>query len=331
MVVREKTEIHRLELPTRLPVGTVNAYLVRAGSRQVLVDSGIHTEECHQLLEEQLAGLGVQPSELDALVLTHGHVDHTGSAERLRRQGVKVYAHPGVANWLDPNGEWAHYRQAFDQHFFRLMGMSPEDILYAQRMINFLAQLTDRSVVDVPLFPGEPFDLLPGFSVLYVPGHAQAAVALWNDESGEFLGGDQLLPRISSNAVIEPQPGAPDGSQAKRTPSLVQYRENLQFLQSLPIETVYPGHGEPFQDARSLVARRLMEQEQRRDDLKGLLGRLGKSSAYALAVTYFPDRTDQPPLILSEVVGYLDWMESIGAVVSHLDNDGVLRWEVAGE
>lgn len=331
MAVQKKTEVHRLELPTRLPIGTVNAYLVRAGSAQVLVDSGIHTAECRDLLADQLTRLGVHPNDLDALVLTHGHVDHTGSTQWLRDHGVKVYAHPGVANWLDPDGEWARYREAFDKQFFRLMGMSGEDILYAERMLNFLAQLTDRSVVDVPLLPGEAFAPLPGFSVLYVPGHAQAAVALWNEQTGEFIGGDQVLPRISSNAVIEPQAGAKDGSQAVRTRSLIQYRENLQFLQSLSIDTVYPGHGDPFQGVHSLIASRLTEQERRRDELRELLGQLGKSSAYALAVAYFPERTDQAPLILSEVVGYLDWMESIGVVVSQLEGDGVLRWQVAGE
>ncbi|WDL97069.1 MBL fold metallo-hydrolase [Alicyclobacillus sp. ALC3] len=331
MTVQKKTEIHRLELPTRLPIGTVNAYLVRAGGAQVLVDSGIHTEECRNLLAEQLTRLGVHPHDIDALVLTHGHVDHTGSTQWFRNYGVKVYAHPGVANWLDPDGDWARYRRAFDKQFFRQMGMSVEDIVYAERMLNFLAQLTDRSVVDVPLLPGQAFEQLPGFSVLYVPGHAQAAVALWNEQTGEFIGGDQVLPRISSNAVIEPQAGAPVGSEAVRTRSLIQYRENLQFLQSLPIETVYPGHGDPFQGANSLIASRLIEQERRRNELKDLLKSLGKSSAYALAVAYFPERTDQAPLILSEVVGYLDWMESLGAAVSHPDGDGVLRWQVAGE
>lgn len=329
--MEQSTRIQRIELPTGLPIGTVNAYVVQGNHSQVLVDSGIHTADCRQLLEEELLKLAVHPNELDALVLTHGHVDHTGSTQWLRGHGVKVYAHPAVANWLDPDGAWAAYRHAFDKQFFRLMGMSGEDIEHSLQMLNFLAQLTDRSVVDVPLLPDQAFDLLPGFSVLYVPGHAQAAVALWNQETGAFIGGDQVLPRISSNAVIEPQPGASDGSKAERTKSLLQYRENLKFLRTLPIRTVYPGHGDPFEDPSTLIEQRLLDQEQRQSDLHTLLARLGPSSAYALALAYFPDRRDQPPLILSEVVGYLDWMERGGTVASHVDSDGVLRWQVTGD
>lgn len=318
--------VHRIELPTHLPVGTVNAFVVAADGVRVLIDCGIHTDECRHLLVQGLEDLGITPNELDGLVLTHGHIDHTGSTAWFRAHGVPVFAHPGVGKWLDPDGPWSAYRRDFERAFYHRMGMTGSDLTRSAQITTFLHQLTDRSVVDVPLLEGMKFPLLPAFEVLYVPGHAQAAVALWHEGSGELIVGDQVLPRISSNAVVEPTPGAPSGDLAERTKSLLQYRENLQELRMLPIQTVYPGHGDPFTGASELLDARLLEQLERREQVLELLQQLDEPCAYEVATAFFPHRTDQPPLILSELIGFLDWLAVDGLVRSTLDADGVLRW-----
>ncbi|MDQ0188407.1 MBL fold metallo-hydrolase [Alicyclobacillus cycloheptanicus] len=322
--------IHQIELPTPLPMGPVNAYLVLSGDSKVLVDAGIRTPDAKSQLFAALRAFDIAPSDLSGLVLTHGHVDHIGWTSAFRAEGVPVFAHPGVADWLHPGGAWDDYRSAFFRALYHQMGMPEEAQALADRQYFLMSQLTDRSVVDVPLQAGSAFSLLPGFEVLYVPGHAQAAIALWNPETGDCIIGDQLLPRISSNAVIEPQPGAPSGDAARRTPSLIQYRDNLTALRALPIQTVYPGHGAPFTDAKALIDQRLAEQVERRNEMIDLLKQLQDppATAYDLAAAYFPHRLDQPPLILSETLGYLDWLAADGLVQSTPDDHGVYRWTV---
>ena len=69
------------------------AYWIEHDDRRVLLDSGqggVLVSNAHKL--------GIQLTEIDALVLSHGHYDHTGGvAEALRiSQSVAVYAHPAA-------------------------------------------------------------------------------------------------------------------------------------------------------------------------------------------------------------------------------------------
>lgn len=80
----------RMEIHT-LPAGPIqtNAYLLldREGGRAVLIDAphGVW-DEVKPVLEE--AG-----ARLEALLLTHGHWDHTGDAAAIQEAGVRVYGH----------------------------------------------------------------------------------------------------------------------------------------------------------------------------------------------------------------------------------------------
>jgi phosphoribosyl 1,2-cyclic phosphodiesterase len=70
-----------------------NAMVVESGPRRILVDAGFSCRE----LEQRLARVGVDPATLDALVLTHEHVDHVRGVERFaRRHRLPVYATAGT-------------------------------------------------------------------------------------------------------------------------------------------------------------------------------------------------------------------------------------------
>ena len=65
-----------------------NAALVRAGELCLLVDAGLPIDE----IERRLEAARVPPHRLDAIALTHGHLDHARSAGLLaRKSGARVY------------------------------------------------------------------------------------------------------------------------------------------------------------------------------------------------------------------------------------------------
>lgn len=318
--------IYRIELPTPFAVGTVNSFLILEENERVLVDCGPRYEPAETALLSALEQHGVRPEELTALVLTHGHVDHVGMAGFFQGKGVPVYSHEAVSTWLEPEGKWMTYRRDFFEHLYKECGMPGDVLVRALEEYSIYHRWNDRSVVDVSLRHGQVFEPLPRFQVLQVPGHAQAAIALWDESSGELIAGDQLLPKVSSNALIEPVMNAQRGADAQRTKSLLQYRQNFQELRELYIKAVFPGHGPIFEDAYGLIEKRLSDQEKRRERFLEILVERGESSAYELAITFFPRHQDQTSLILSETLGYLDWLLEDGAVSTTVKSDGVVYW-----
>ena len=59
-----------------------NALLIRAGELHLLLDAGLPLD----VLEERLDAARVSPRKLDAIALTHGHLDHSRAAGRLARK-----------------------------------------------------------------------------------------------------------------------------------------------------------------------------------------------------------------------------------------------------
>lgn len=70
-----------------------NAVLAVSGSTRILVDAGFSA----RALENRLGLLGLLPEELDAIVITHDHSDHTrGAGVFARRHGTPVYLTAGT-------------------------------------------------------------------------------------------------------------------------------------------------------------------------------------------------------------------------------------------
>src|SRR6266511_2199087 len=66
----------------RLTKGVVNFYLLEEAGKLLLVDAGAPRD--WDLLVRTVTGLGRTLDDIEAVVLTHAHSDHTGFAERAR-------------------------------------------------------------------------------------------------------------------------------------------------------------------------------------------------------------------------------------------------------
>jgi 7,8-dihydropterin-6-yl-methyl-4-(beta-D-ribofuranosyl)aminobenzene 5'-phosphate synthase len=84
------------------------AFLVRNGKRTILFDTGAGGAVVQNMLS-----LGLDPREITAIALSHGHDDHTGSLKKICEitGPLPVYAHPDifVAKYRLREGEEARY------------------------------------------------------------------------------------------------------------------------------------------------------------------------------------------------------------------------------
>jgi metallo-beta-lactamase family protein len=78
---------------------TGSKYLVKSGSRQFLVDCGLF-QGLKELRERNWETLPVEASAIDAVVITHAHIDHTGYLPKLVRDGFRgrIFCTPGTAD-----------------------------------------------------------------------------------------------------------------------------------------------------------------------------------------------------------------------------------------
>ena len=83
----------------------INAYLVEQAGEVTIVDAGVPGYD--KDIDRELAAMGRTSADVRALILTHGHSDHIGFAERLRRERrVPVSVHEadaGLARREVPN------------------------------------------------------------------------------------------------------------------------------------------------------------------------------------------------------------------------------------
>ena len=77
-----------------------NCYYVGSSETHLLVDAGISGKK----IEQALNGIGLKPSELDGILVTHEHIDHVkGLGVMARKYGVPIYATAGSIEELKKN------------------------------------------------------------------------------------------------------------------------------------------------------------------------------------------------------------------------------------
>ena len=91
-----------------------NGLVVECGSTRVLVDCGFNLGET----EKRLGRLGLAPSDLAAILITHEHDDHAGGAARLaRRHEIPVYLTYGTLDAMGAQGAMIPQFTLIDSHF----------------------------------------------------------------------------------------------------------------------------------------------------------------------------------------------------------------------
>jgi glyoxylase-like metal-dependent hydrolase (beta-lactamase superfamily II) len=147
------------------------------------------------------------------------------------------------------------------------------------------------------------------WQVLHMPGHASHQTCFYQPESRQFLSADMLLPKTPTPIVERPSANQP------RQLALPTFIQSLARCEALDIDTVYPGHGEPFQNHRQLIQRQRNRIQRRKKDSLALIQQ-GYHTAFALMNQMY---AHYPPTFrfagLWMLIGYLDLLLAEQAIV----------------
>ncbi|MFG6494280.1 MBL fold metallo-hydrolase [Fictibacillus sp. UD] len=305
----KKATIIPIILPTPFDVGPVNCVLLK-GDAVTLVDSGAKTEESREILISSLKEHGLTFKDLDQYICTHYHPDHAGLSKEIQDFGVPTLMLQEAVPYVSVDREFTEWAESFYINLYDSFGV-PNSLGRIELVkLRKYRTFSNPFVPDILPAPGDAVPGHEGFVFLKTPGHAPDHLSLYSEREGTLIGGDVLLPHISSNALLEPPPMG--GTERPKT--LLQYRETLQHLLALHLEMVYPGHGEPFTNAHDLIRKRLLDHNERAKALEHLLSD-EPLTVFELCARLFPKLYEkQLGLVVSEVAGHLDLLESEGRV-----------------
>jgi glyoxylase-like metal-dependent hydrolase (beta-lactamase superfamily II) len=225
----------------------VNAYLIEEGGQVTIVDAavgGLYAD-----LGAELAAMGRMPEDVRALVLTHGHTDHIGFAERLRTErGVPVSVHEADAALA--RGEVPNPSKGFGKiKAGALLGF----LWYAATHgglrtahLGAVSTFGDGATLDVP---GSP-------RVILTPGHTPGSAVLHFGSRDALLVGDAFATYAVTTGERGPQvaPFTADAAQAVAS---------LGRIEGLSASVVLPGHGDPWTAGVDEAVRRVRERAAR--------------------------------------------------------------------
>lgn len=218
-----------------------NIYFVRADEQWVLVDAG-WPRDARRIRQAAATLFGTQAPA--AIVLTHDHPDHEGSALWLARGwGCPVYVSPeempialrdftAMQELAGPLDRWLVLP------LMRLMGRRRREAAFARSTLRDVARAFN---------PATGVPELPGWQCIPTPGHTPGHVAFFRPSDRVLLSGDALVTaRLNSPVAFLLRRDGLCDPPWYFTWSRVESRRSVAAIAELRPNVVASGHGEPM-------------------------------------------------------------------------------------
>ncbi|SPF48695.1 conserved hypothetical protein [Syntrophobacter sp. SbD1] len=217
-----------------------HVYLVRGLNKNVLIDTG--TDSNYPNLTDSLEEIGLKPSDIHLIILTHEHFDHIGAGSYFFQTAV-IAAHCLAANKIDLQDEFVTMGKYLD---------------CKAKRVRVDIWLQDNSVIDLGNYR---------LIVIHAPGHCSGCICLYEPNHRLLFTGDTVMAGGVLSGIL--------GSG-----NISDYISSLQRLSTLRVDEFYPGHGRISLTPQQDLAKALEDSNTHLEESKALFEALDTKSTY---------------------------------------------------
>ena len=206
-----------------IKLGYVKSFLIK-GDKAVIVDTGYpgNGERILDSLRENL----INPSDISLIIITHGHIDHYGSADELRKlTGAPVAMHRTDAEYIRKGIHYIGMPTCLPARIFKSLFIKKDPILSKSLEVDIAFETN----IDLKEFG------ING-SIIHTPGHTAGSVSII------LSGGTAIIGDLIMGGILR-----------KRTPhyplfasDFFQLKESIREILALSPKIIHASHGGPF-------------------------------------------------------------------------------------
>ena len=190
-----------------------NVYLVEDGEKLILIDTGLPRND--KKITKYIEGLGRKPTDVSTIVLTHFHIDHVGSAKKMKElTNAKVAVHELDADYVA--GKKAPPK--------------PKNLMFKA-----LSSVFKAAPVEPELLLKDN-DKVGRLIVIHTPGHSEGSISLLDAERKVMFAGDAI--RFMNGKIM--------GSPEQFTLDMDKEKDSIRKISTFDFDILLSGHGQPL-------------------------------------------------------------------------------------
>ncbi len=160
----------------------VCCFLLEDGDASVMIDTGMVGEPF--FIKRLVRRLGLKPTSIKAILLTHGHIDHAGNLAWLKEwTGARIFAHAEEQRHINGNypyegiNRWCGRLEAAGRFLFRYRAATIDEFITDSQEIPFWG----------------------GLRVIHLPGHTHGHCGFYSAKHDMLFSGDMMASYFSTS------------------------------------------------------------------------------------------------------------------------------------
>jgi glyoxylase-like metal-dependent hydrolase (beta-lactamase superfamily II) len=300
-------DVFKIEVPLPgNPLKAVNSYVIKSGTRNLIVDTGMNRVECKEALQAGLDELAIDLTVTD-LFITHMHADHSGLISQFATATSRVFCSQTDGDIINSHSGWQPMLE------YAVLNGFPADEDPIAHHPGF--KYGNAKTIDFNIVKDGDVIEVGGFSLRGVstPGHTPGHMCLYETGRKFLLSGDHILSKITPNISLWSYDEDP----------LHEFLDSLDRVYAMDIALVLPAHRRLIPDHRARIEQLRHHHWNRADAIHAILKQEHPLNAYIIASRMNWDLSyeywDQFPLpqkwfAMGEVLAHLKYLEQMGLV-----------------